>query len=108
MRFSGCKALEEVTVPDQVTVIQQDCFSGCESLKTVNLPASLMFIEPYAFSGCGALRSIHLDNPAPTQVSFGANAFLGVNTNTCTLYVPSASHQRYSVTVPWTIFKNIK
>jgi hypothetical protein len=52
-------------------------------------------IEDYAFSGCTGLTEIHSRNPAPPVL--GLASFIGVNTATCKLYVPTGSYNAYKV-----------
>ena len=56
--FSGCTALESVTLPETLAEIQDHAFYGCASLKTINLPASLKTIGYGAFMNCSAIKSI--------------------------------------------------
>jgi len=48
--FINCSALQEIIIPEGVTVIGEGAFAGCRSLKIVTLPISLKRIGRYAFS----------------------------------------------------------
>ncbi|MDE6424584.1 MAG: leucine-rich repeat protein [Ruminococcus sp.] len=51
--FSGCFALEQVTIPDCVENIKTSAFNGCENLTTIDLPDKLKTIGLCAFANCG-------------------------------------------------------
>ena len=48
-------ALEELELPESLTVIGASAFEGCGKLTKVNLPNSLTRIANRAFRGCGLL-----------------------------------------------------
>ena len=49
--FYNCKKLENITIPDTVTRIENMAFSGCISLKDVKIPSSVNYIGDEAFEG---------------------------------------------------------
>ncbi len=96
--FRGCKALKQVTLPDQLVTMPKhtfyDCtsletvtfgtglkeikgwaFEGCSSLQAADFPASLDSIGEAAFNGCTSLAQVHLNEGLET---IGAGAFYGV------------------------------
>lgn len=64
----------ELTVPDGVTALAEDCFYNCDQLHTVLLPDSLSHIGNRAFADCGKIRGIKLPEGV-TQI--GECAFQG-------------------------------
>jgi len=72
-RLSGCTALESITVPEGVTVLDVRTFENCTALKEVRLPTSLREIGESAFAGCSSLRSITVPNGVS---KIGDRAFL--------------------------------
>ena len=58
--FSGCTALNSVTVNADITKINKYAFSGCTQLTQVELPDTITQINEYAFSGCTRLAQIEL------------------------------------------------
>ena len=54
--FSGCKKLENITIPDSVTVIGNLVFYNCESLTNITIPDGVTTIGSSAFSGCSNLE----------------------------------------------------
>ena len=56
--FYRCSSLMSVTIPDGVTSIGNSAFYGCRSLTSVTIPYSVTSIGWYAFYGCSSLRSI--------------------------------------------------
>ena len=56
--FYGCWAIEEITVPDDVTRIGSGAFYNCGNLTAIVVPDSVTRIERYAFSGCRSLKRV--------------------------------------------------
>ena len=70
--FCGCSLLQQITIPNSVTVIGDLAFSECESLKQVSIPDSVRSIGNYSFGNCKSLRQITI----PQSVnSIGEEAF---------------------------------
>ncbi len=66
--------LEEVIIPEGVTVIGSEAFRNCHALKNVIFPESLAKIDKQAFEHCSSLTEISL--PDRTR-SFGEEPFGG-------------------------------
>ncbi len=60
--FCACLALTSVTVPDSVTTIGKYTFAGCTELTAVTLGNNIKTIEEYTFSHCSNLASISIGN----------------------------------------------
>ena len=73
--FSGCKRLMNITLPESVTVIEDNAFSSCSDLKELVLPTGLTTIGKAAFSDVGL---IDIDLPNGLQ-SIGISAFNSTN-----------------------------
>ena len=71
--FNGT-GLEEVTIPDDVSLLQSGSFCNCKSLKYlyISLNSKLKTIEQNSFNGCTDLEYVHLPKTIST---FGNNAF---------------------------------
>ena len=70
--FENCSSLTEITIPENVTVIGEDAFNGCTSLQKVILPEGLIEIKSGAFKNCPSLTEIVI----PASVKFiGYSAF---------------------------------
>ena len=67
--FSGCYALNHITLPSDLKTIDQYAFAGCSSLHSVDFPPLLERIGSYAFQSC-ALDSISL--PGLTRIDESA------------------------------------
>ena len=59
--FSGCGALTNLNLPDNVINIGVSAFSGCTSLKSIYIPSKVNEIGRHAFFGCTGLVNITLD-----------------------------------------------
>lgn len=66
--------LISVTLPEGLTVIDEDRFSGCDVLKQISLPETLESIGDMAFAYCEELEEIVIPSSVKT---IGADAFWG-------------------------------
>ena len=57
--FWDCAGLTKITLPDGLTVIDEQAFAGCKSVTDINIPSSVTTIGNYAFSSCG-LKNIEI------------------------------------------------
>lgn len=64
--------LEDLILPDSVTVITSKAFYGWTGLKRVTIPDSVITIEDDAFANCESLESVVMGNEV---ISIGASAF---------------------------------
>lgn len=103
--FAGCSSLTELDIPDQVTTIDVEAFKGCEGLLEVTLGKNIETIGIGAFKGCTALQGLTSNNPEPPVAA--KECFDGIDKQTCVLYVPSASIEKYAGADEWRQFVNI-
>ena len=106
------KIPEKVTGNDgneyDVTGIASGTFKDNKNLTSITIPSSINSIGDAAFSGCENLKEITVYVEEPIALgSNGASVFEGVNFETCTLYVPEASIDKYKADEIWGQFKNI-
>ena len=106
------KIPEKVTGNDgneyDVTGIASEAFKDNKNLTSITIPSSVNSIGDAAFSGCENLKEITVNVDEPIALgSNGASVFEGVNLETCTLYVPEASIDKYKADEVWGLFKNI-
>lgn len=59
MAFSGCSALETVSLPDTVRLIGDFSFTGCTSLREISLPSSVTSVGNNVWEACPSLQSIN-------------------------------------------------
>ncbi len=72
--FYGCIGLEEVSLPDTLSELEDAAFRGCTSLRELILPDTMSLIGEGAFYGCTALQDVAL----PEHIEeIGAGAFYG-------------------------------
>ena len=107
------KIPEKVTGNDgnvyDVTGIAPKAFKGNKNLTSITIPSSIKSIGDAAFSGCENLKEIiiNIDEPIALEPN-GASVFEGVDFETCVLYVPEASIEKYKADEIWGKFKNIQ
>ena len=91
-----------------VTRVASYAFKGNKRLTSITIPSSINSIEDAAFSGCENLKEISIEKDDPIDLGpNGASVFEGVNFETCVLYVPEASIEKYKADKIWGKFKNI-
>lgn len=72
--FYHNEAIEEVTLPEGLTVIKENTFWGCINLKTVEIPDSVEEIGAFAFDCCQAMETLTFPK---SLVTLGEGAFQG-------------------------------
>ena len=103
-RFSDCKSLTSLVLPDVLQRIEKAAFSNCTGLTTISLPAGLEYMYG-AFGGNIGLTSIYANMPTPLQDAY---SFDGVDKSDCILYVPEGSLAAYrQMENTWGLFQHI-
>lgn len=104
LRFSDCKNLTSLVLPDVLQRIEKGAFGGCTGLTTISLPAGLEYMYG-AFHGCTGLTSVYANMPTPLQDAY---SFEGVDKSDCILYVPEGSLAAYrQMEITWGLFQHI-
>ncbi len=88
--FSGCTALESITLPSSLTSMGLNAFKGCTKLSKVDIEEGAKVIGQQAFDGCTALTSITI----PSSVTTSTKAFQN-NANIKTVVVKCPSLGSY-------------
>ena len=60
--FEYCVKLENINIPDGISIISGGVFSNCSSLVSLMLPQSVKTIGSWAFSNCENLELINIPN----------------------------------------------
>ncbi|MBQ6379956.1 MAG: leucine-rich repeat protein [Prevotella sp.] len=97
--FENNTTMEKVTIPESVTSIGEKAFAGCTNLKVIYLYAE----DPIDLTGKVKTRG---DDGEEAEVDV-ISVFDGVNTETCILYVPVGSKEKYEQAEGWKEFANI-
>ena len=72
--FAYCYYLEEVVLPDNITILPTGIFQECRCLRTLNMPSALEKIGQSALSRCASLSRLP---PFPSTLRYiGTSAFL--------------------------------
>ena len=100
----------------EVTAIGESAFENNESLEKLTIPETIESIGDNAFAGCKNLNQIRVfaDEPiklgntsAGTRGSGATSVFAEVDMETCVLYVPAGSKEKYEQADGWKDFKHI-
>lgn len=102
--FQGCSHLTSINIPTTLTSLSSSLFFYCKSLSNIIIPSSITSIESSAFAKCYGLSSIYSESVIPVDLSSSPGVFLGVDTNTCILYVPIGSVNLYESANQWKDF----
>ncbi len=68
--FAECRALKSVEIPDSVTKIAGSAFCKCSALSSVVIPDSVKKLDNSAFTGCTSLTSVKLPNSLTSISNF--------------------------------------
>ena len=126
-KYSNCRLLEEINIPNGVEAIKVSAFVCCDKLENISLPVSVKQIEMHAFAGSG-LKTIKLfgevtsikeyafadcrfltdfycysDNSPQTA----ENVFVKVDLNKVNLHVPCNRKDAYTGADYWRDFGHI-
>ena len=77
--FSGCSSLNDVTLSENLTNIEDCTFYNCTNLESVDIPDSVTEISDGAFSGCSSLDEIEIPESVET---LGDEVFSGCSSIT--------------------------
>lgn len=73
--FYSCSKLTTVTLPANMTIIDDNAFAKCTELVTINIPATVEKIGNDAFSGCYKLANLTFEEDSQLK-TIGDEAFL--------------------------------
>lgn len=91
--FIGCTGLTSVTIPNTVTKIKESAFNGCTGLTSVSIADTVTEIGASAFSGCSSLTSLVI----PDSVSVGRAAFTNCTNLTSVVLGDSVTLDWYAI-----------
>lgn len=124
--FNNCFSLRKVVLPQGVIELAPYAFYGCSNLTSIELPQSTQIIERDVFYGCKKLNKIICNSISPPEFEFVddnpygvfdvesdwtwlypgyyCDLFDGIDKNSCFLYVPEISIEKYKEAMFWSGF----
>lgn len=93
--FANCTALELVCLPDGITELRFLTFCDCTALKELVLPASLSLIDATAFKHCNALRTIYYDGDDASRAAIEIDGTATALSQATWYYGPCGQHGRH-------------
>lgn len=100
--------LTSLILPEGLKYIANNALSYSRKLKRVELPASLNFLGERVFQECNSLETIVCHMMAPLDLKVYEDPFMGVNTNSCKLIVPSLALNAYKQSAYWNQFTTME
>ena len=79
--FGDCSSLQNILIPEGVTIINDSAFICCLSLISIVIPDSVISMGEYVFSGCSNLKNITFGENSQLK-SIGDYAFVGCSSLT--------------------------
>ncbi|WP_418868838.1 leucine-rich repeat domain-containing protein [Segatella hominis] len=71
--FCSCNNLKRLTLPKDITSIEQSAFFGCSGLTSITIPSSVTAIGKWSFYDCQNLSSVKL----PSEITAISNSAFG-------------------------------
>ena len=90
-----------------IRTISNYAFKNFKLLETVRLSNQVENIGEEAFAGCTFLFDFYLPMEKPTDFTYGADLFMGIDLSSSTLHVPAGCAKYYSRADQWKEFGNI-
>ena len=90
LMFYGCNKLQEIILPNNITVIGDEAFSA-SGITRIIIPQGVVKIGKKAFPA--SLTTIKIDNSNPPEID--TNTFINVNKKSCKLLVPAGAKNDY-------------
>ena len=72
-KYKHCTALKSITLPDNISMIDESAFEECNALETVTFPKSLKEVSTKAFYNCN-LKKVDLSETQVETIGMGAFA----------------------------------
>ena len=102
--FSGCSALENVTLPGQLERIDTRAFVNCSSLQTLRIDSLVFnYIGPFAFYNCSSLTTLYIYSLTPPELSEAS----AISTATTTIYIRKGTLSQYLNSGIWFAFSHL-
>lgn len=92
--YPSAHPTETFTIPSTVKDINETIFKGCKNLKELHIP-NYTDLGENIIKKCPALTAIHIHIQDIKGAPINKNAFRGVYTSLCTLYVPKGCADDY-------------
>jgi hypothetical protein len=90
----------DVTVPDNVIMINSNAFSGCSSIQTITIGKNVYSMYRNTFANCTSLQSITITKTSNIVSLYGSGTAFQ-NTNNCPIYVPADLVNTYKSASGW-------
>lgn len=98
---SGEKGDSTEDVSDETKILYAEVYAGNEDIRTVTIPEEITLIEDGAFEGCTRLQAIILDNAHPSEIRPGQELLRGTDAD---IYVKDEALSEYRLNYFWSVY----
>lgn len=105
--FDHCSGLKKIKLPTSIWYIGAYAFNHCTSLDSLILPKDIKSFNCYSLYTCSGLKILYSKIREPETVYNGGNVFSSQTKNTCVLYVPEGTREKYETAVIFRGFLHI-
>lgn len=102
--FYNCRLVQEVSLPEGITLLNNNAFCNCFELSVITLPSTVRTLDNYVFRNCTKLTRITC--LATTSPTANNSAFQSIAPD-ATLYVPKGTKTLYAAANVWKRFADI-
>lgn len=85
----------------QTEILYADVYAGNEDIQVVTIPEEISLIEDGAFEGCGHLKAIILENQHPSEIRPGQDLLRGTDAD---IYVADEALSDYRLNYFWSVY----
>lgn len=90
--------LYSVTIPEGVTILEDNFFYGCSTLQHFTIPSSIIRIDPNVFGRCNNIKEVVVMSQTPPMLFSG---FLASISTPPLVYIPCGSLATYQTATNW-------
>jgi hypothetical protein len=83
--FKGCSSLEEIRLPEELTLLSRRLFDGCASLKEITIPARMEAVDEACFAGCTSLTTIRYEGTVEEWGALPKGSLWDLDVSGCTV-----------------------
>jgi len=110
IQYPKAKTDKDYTIPNNVAIVEKEAFAFCNGLTSITIPETVSSVGSSTFCRCRRLKHINLQCEIPPTINWiiDMKTFEDIDKDTCVLYVPYGSKDKYANAEGWKEFTNIQ